>query len=250
MSGNQGDYGPTRDAIASGRRVLAQIDRRAPEAARFLVRNANPSRTFPPFLQDLIAAELVTLLADVTARGRRALDHAEEFVNAAGSPTTLDGYANSLDATVGKRSLALFPTIRNDALSATYDDAWSGTAAQLYRDASDGQGAAVERIATCSAELSKVLRDLARHLEGFMGFLTASILTMVGSAMGILAAFSSLVAPEAALAVFSSSIVLLAAAVVTLFATMRTHEGVLENLASDATIAVAAWPQARFGGRR
>lgn len=250
MTGNAGDYGFAREVIASGRRILAVIDRRAPDGIRFAVHTASATRALPAPMQEIIVAELVGIVGQLTARGRQALGEAERAVDAAGSPTTLNQLAHSLEVTIGARSRELAPRVRVDALEATDEGAWSGRAARLYRDATEGQGEAVSRIAGSTEKLADVVRELAGHLDGFVWSLTASIVGLVAAAMGLLTAlFGGIEALAAAIVVASASIVALAGAGLALVATLVSNSSVLSGLAHDAALSIEEWPTSRFGER-
>lgn len=250
MSGNQADYGYTRDVIASGRRLLAEVDQRAPSGLRWMVHTASATRALPAQMQELIAAELLAAVRTLTARGREALTAAEEAVDTAGSPTSLRELADLLEGVVAAQADDLAPRVRSDRLEATDEDAWSGRAAGKYRAAMEGQGEAVRRIAESAKDLAQVCRDLAEQLDGFIGSLTFEIVALVGAAASVIAAFAA--APEtlggSLFAAGAASIGLLAA-FGTLVVTLQMHGARLDGLVRASTVDIQAWPTSRFGGR-
>lgn len=249
MSGNQGDYGYTRDVIASGRRLLAEADKRAPSGVRWMVRTASATRALPAQMQELIASELLGIVRTLTARGREALVAAEEAIDTAGSPTSLRKLADLLEEAVAARASDLAPLVRSDRLQATDEEAWTGTAAWAYRTAMEGQGEAVGRIATSAKELAQVCRDLAEHLDGFVVALTVSILGLVAAAAGLIAALGTAESGVGAVVGLGGAIVGVIAAGGVFGATMLQNDAVTSRLADDATVSVQAWPTSRFGGR-
>lgn len=249
MTSNQGDYGYTRDVIAAGRRIVAEIEKRAPDGVRWMVRTASATRMLPAQMQEVIARELLTVVQALAARSSEALAAAEEAVNTAGSPTALRQLADLLEATVAKPAGDLAPRVRSDGLEATDDEAWTGKAAGLYRKAIEGQGDAVGRISASAKELAKVCRDLAGHLDGFVVALTVSIVGLVGALMGVAVALSGLQSGGGSLLVLAGAVVVLIAGVGSFIATLVQHGIVLGGLISNATLSVQAWPNSRFGGR-
>jgi hypothetical protein len=250
MSGNEADYGYTRDVIASGRKLLAEIDRRAPDGVRWAVRTASATRTLPAQLQDIIASELLGVVRTLTKRARSALDAAESTVNGAGSPTALRELADKMDDNVAAKATDLAPRVRSDALRATTDEVWSGHAASLYRQALEGQGEAVERITSTAEKLASVCRDLASDLNDFIGSLTVSIVGFVGSAALFLAALTS--APETlggSLLVVGGSLIVLLGSIAALAYIVTKNADTMKQLAKEAEISVQAWPNARFADR-
>lgn len=250
MSGNQGDYGYTRDVIASGRRLLAEVDKRAPSGVRWMVRTASATRALPAQMQELIASELLGIVRTLTARGREALVAAEEAVDTAGSPTSLRELADLLDGAIAARASDLASFVRSDRLQATDEEAWTGKAAWAYRTAMEGQGEAVGRIATSAKELAQVCRDLAGHLEGFVWQLTTEVVLLVGASAGLLMALATL--PDT----LGASIVAVAPAAIVLLGSLISLAGTIGNdlirtsdLADDAAVSIQAWPNSRFGGR-
>lgn len=251
MSGHEQDYAFTRSVIASGRKALRYLDTHGPQAIRVAVRTSPTTRGLPFVVQEFIAGELSEVLRSVTRQAGDALDQATRLVDDAGSPSTLRDLAALLERDVARTADELASLVRTDALEATVDEEWSGTAAQRYRQACEGQGDAIARVATATRELTAVLEGMANQLDSSVVGFTAALIGVVTALVSLAASLGTAPATLGAtlLAVYPE-LLLLAAALVAVVTEVWLTSQSTKRLADDAQIAVQAWPDSRFGDRK
>lgn len=247
------DYRPTRDLIAAGRRILTSVDARGPGAIRFAVYADRTLAPLPALTKDWMVERLVGLLHSATGQLREQLDTAEELVDAAGTPSGLRAAADELDARVGKPGLDLAPLIRLDVLEAAQASAWTGSGAEMYRAALEGQGASVERISTYAGVISTSLRGTADALEQFVSQVTVAVLSAVAACISLfvsIAGACTVMGFAVAMVAVIGAAIGLAAAIVGAVGAFQSSSATLATLARAAHPSIQSWPNARFGGRR
>jgi hypothetical protein len=253
MSTDVMDYKPTRDLIAVGRRVLAAVGSRGPGAIRFAVYADRALAPMPALAKDWMVEQLVALLHGAIGQLHEHLDTAEEMVDAAGTPKGLRRAADEWDVRLIGPAGELAPRIRLDVLEAAQESAWTGSGAQLYRMAMEGQSASVARVADYAGQISGTLRGLADALDAFVAQVTVGVVVMVGSAITLLASvasFSTVVGIGVSILGALSSVVGLAGSLLGFLSTLGSTMTSMATLTREAVPSIIPWPNARFGGAR
>jgi uncharacterized protein YukE len=234
------------DKLREGEDTLRMLDTQGPGIIRRVVNVHLDTVLHLPGASNVIADMMIGALKEATSYGRTVIAAQRLATEMAGSPDALDAAAKVLGDSVGGPAGDLSGEVRLEALQATRPSNWSGSSAEAYVAAFDGQSEEVAKIATMAAGMSDALFALSDNIESYYLSLLGFVISIVAIIVGIVVLIATWETIVGGILGIITALIGIAGAIVTGLQMNQDQNQTIEGLLRDLKTDTLKWPSSQF----